>query len=91
MGSLRASQAAEMDARFEALAANSFRLLEPTVSDYVLAKTYIGNFSTGLRAADALHLAIAANNAAESIFTLDIGMLAAGVILGLPTSRGIAE
>jgi uncharacterized protein len=89
MGQMQMREASEVDARFEALIMASFRVLTPTVGDYVLAKSYIGNYATGLRAPDALHLAIAANNAAETIYTLDDGMLTAGTVLGLPTSLGI--
>jgi uncharacterized protein len=89
MGHMEAREAAEVDTRFEALVMASFRMLTPTVGDYVRAKSFIGNYATGLRAPDALHLAIATNNAADRIFTLDNGMLAAGTILGLPTSLGI--
>ena len=89
MGRLDARDAAEVGVRFEALIAASFHVLLLTVADYVVAKSYIGDYATGLRAPDALHLAIPANNAAERIFTLDGGMLIAGTVLGLPTSLGI--
>ena len=91
VGRLRPAQAAEVDLRFEALIERSFRLLIPTLADFILAKSYVGDYATGLRAPDALHLAIAANNGAQTIFTLDSGMLRAGIVLGLPTNRGIAE
>jgi uncharacterized protein len=44
---------------------------------------------TGLRAGDALHLAIAANNKARTIYSLDRTFVQAGKILGLPVQRGI--
>lgn len=66
-------------------------LLLPTAGDYSLAKRYIGDFSPGVRGFDALHLAVAANNAAEAIYSLDTGLLAAGRAWGLPMSAGIAE
>jgi predicted nucleic acid-binding protein len=89
MGRLDPRGAAAVDARFESLISGSFAMLLPTAEDYGLAKRYIGNYATGLRAADALHLAIAANNQAEAIVTLDRGLLAAGTALGLPMSAGI--
>lgn len=70
MGRLDPRDAAAVDARFEALVTASFVVLLPTAEDYGLAKRYIGNYATGLRAPDALHLAVAVNNMAESIFTL---------------------
>ena len=48
----------------------------------------LGHVETGLRAADALHLAIADNRDAEAIYTLDKRMIAAGRTLGLPASAG---
>ena len=51
-----------------------------------LARDYLAQPDTGLRAGDALHLAIAANNAASEIHTLDKTMLKAGMQLGLPIS-----
>src|ERR1700719_5158102 len=89
MGRLDPRGAAAVDARFESLISGSFAMLLPTAEDYGLAKRYIGNYATGLRAPDALHLAIAANNQAEAIVTLDRGLLAAGTALGLPMSAGI--
>ena len=91
MGRLDPRQAAAEDARFENLVGTSFVLLLPTAGDYGLAKRYIGDFSTGLRGPDALHLAVAANNAAEAIYSLDTGLLAAGRAWGLPMSAGIEE
>jgi uncharacterized protein len=69
--------------------ADSFAVLLPTKADYGLAKHYLGHHASGLRAGDALHLAIAANNAAQAIFTLDKIVLAAGESLGLPVNAGI--
>jgi predicted nucleic acid-binding protein len=43
----------------------------------------------GLRAGDALHLAIARNRRADTIYSLDKTMLKAGRGLGLPLSSGI--
>jgi hypothetical protein len=58
---LTADAAARADARFEILAGDSFAVLLPDADDFGLAKRYLGKFETGLRAGDALHLAIAAN------------------------------
>ena len=46
-------------------------------------------FATGLRAGDALHLAIAGNRQAEVVYSLDKAMIRAGKTLGVPTSPGI--
>ena len=89
MGELDASAAAAADVRFEAIIDESFVVLSPTAADYGLAKTYLGRYAIGLRSGDALHLAIAANNMAETIFTLDRSLLAAGTALGFRMSPGI--
>ena len=69
--------------------ADSFSVLLPTEADYGLAKRFVGQSAAGLRAPDALHLAIAANHMANAVYTLDKGLLAAGIALGLPVSAGI--
>ncbi|MFG1466891.1 type II toxin-antitoxin system VapC family toxin, partial [Xanthobacter sp. DSM 24535] len=56
--------------------------------DYDLAKKFLGTFETGLRAGDALHLAIASNHQAGAIYSLDKVLFKAGKILGLPVNAG---
>ncbi|MBV9632328.1 MAG: PIN domain-containing protein [Xanthobacteraceae bacterium] len=68
----------------------SFDLLLPSRNDFSLAKQYITRFETGLRAADALHLAIAGNHRARAIYSLDKTLLRAGRLLGLPVSAGVS-
>jgi len=89
MGSLDAQAAARADARFEAMVDESFSTLLPTADDFGLAKRYLGRFETGLRAGDALHLAVANNHRAAAIYSLDETLLKAGKILDLPVSLGI--
>jgi uncharacterized protein len=89
MGSLDAQAAARADARFEAMVDESFTILLPTADDFGLAKRYLGRFETGLRAGDALHLAVANNHRAAVIYSLDKTLLKAGKILDLPVSMGI--
>jgi predicted nucleic acid-binding protein len=89
MGGLDAGAAMRADARFEAMVAESFAVLLPTEEDFNLAKRYIGHFATGLRAGDALHLAVAGNHRAAMIYTLDKTFLDAGRMLGIPVSQGI--
>jgi predicted nucleic acid-binding protein len=43
---------------------------------------------TGLRAGDALHLAITANHGAKKVWSLDQGFIKAGKQLKLPVSAG---
>lgn len=89
MGGLEQQAVRDSDAQFEAIVRESFIVLAPSPSDFGLARVYLGNYTTGLRAGDALHLAIASNHAAGAIYSLDKALLAAGAILGLPVSMGI--
>lgn len=89
MGGLDARSATQADGRFEAMIDASFTVLLPTADDFSLAKQYLGKFATGLRAGDALHLAVAKNHGAEAIYSLDKTLLKAGEILDLPVSMGI--
>jgi predicted nucleic acid-binding protein len=89
IGGLDVQTAMRADARFEAMVDESFSVLLPNADDFGLAKRYLGRFETGLRAGDALHLAIADNHRAEVIYSLDRTLLDAGKILNLPVSMGI--
>jgi predicted nucleic acid-binding protein len=89
MGALDPAVARDADAQFETLVAESFIVLLPNENDYICAKEFLQKHETGLRAGDALHLAIAGNRRADSIFTLDKTMVRAGKALGLPVSAGI--
>ncbi|MCY3731985.1 MAG: hypothetical protein OXF98_11645, partial [Rhodospirillaceae bacterium] len=73
---------------FEAMIRESFIVLLPNSSDFDRALECLAHFETGLRAAHALHLAIAGNRSAEAIYSLDKLMIAAGNTLGLPASAG---
>jgi uncharacterized protein len=89
MGGLDVQAATRADARFEAMVAESFSVLLPNADDFRLAKRYLGQFETGLRAGDALHLAVANNHRAAVIYSLDKTLLKAGKIRDLPVSMGI--
>ena len=89
MGGLSAEAAREADDRFETMIEDSFEILSPNGDDFNLAKEYLGHFETGLRAGDALHLAIAGNHRAEVTYTLDKTLFKAGQIIGVPVSLGI--
>jgi uncharacterized protein len=90
MGGLDVRAAAQADARFEAMIDESFAILLPKAEDFALAKQFLSRFETGLRAGDALHLAIAKNHQAGMIYSLDRALLKAGQVLDLPVSLGIA-
>jgi predicted nucleic acid-binding protein len=89
MGALEPQAAKEADAQFEMTIQETFVTLLPNTNAFNLAKRYIANYSTGLRAGDALHLGIASSHHAETIYSLDKKLLKAGTTLGLPMSAGI--
>jgi predicted nucleic acid-binding protein len=90
MGGLDVKTARVADSQFEAIVKESFIVLLPSADDFDLAKEYLGNYRTGLRAGDALHLAVAKNHNGQAIYSLDKTLLRAGKILGLPVSTGIS-
>lgn len=89
MKTLTPGEAAIAIADFESKISPGFLLLPVGVDDCELARRYLQHYETGLRAGDALHLAIARNNNARAIYSLDDKTIRAGKLLGLPVSRGI--
>ena len=89
MGELSDSQAEVVRREFDRVLGESFEILAPTAADFAAAAKYLQISKTGLRAGDALHLAIAANRHAKRILTLDPGFLEAGKLLNLAVSHGI--
>ncbi|ACI97549.1 type II toxin-antitoxin system VapC family toxin [Rhodospirillum centenum] len=90
MGGLDAQAAAQINARFETMVDESFAVVLPNADDFDLAKEFLRNFKTGLRAEDALHLAIARNHHAMTFYSLDKALLKAGLFLGLPVTAGVS-
>jgi len=89
MGELSDSQAEVVRRQFDRVLGESFEILAPMAADFATAAKYLEIPKTGLRAGDALHLAIAANHRAKKILTLDQGFIEAGKLLRLPVTRGI--
>ena len=89
MGNLDAAAARKAGSRFEAMIDESFVVLLPSQDDFDRAREWLTHFETGLRAGDALHLAVACNRGADAIYSLDKSMVAAGQALGTPASTGI--
>jgi uncharacterized protein len=89
IGELSETQAEAVRRELARILNESFVLLVPTAADFALAARYLETPATGLRAGDALHLAIAAGQGAESILALDAGFIRAGRLLHLPVARGI--
>jgi len=89
LGNFNQPTADGIERDFDTLISDSFELLLPTADDFETAKAYLRQYESGLRGGDALHLAIAANRNAKTIYTLDIAMIKAGRMLGLTVERGI--
>lgn len=89
MGALTVAQGRKLIAEFDAMVADALHVLTPTANDFTLAQQYVANFSTKLRAPDALHLAVAHNNDTEFVATLDEGMLFAAKKLKVAARRVI--
>jgi hypothetical protein len=69
-------------ARFHQLAARNFMIASVGSQHFRAAAEYLGRFELGLRASDALHLAVAAGNGA-SICTLDQRLAGAAPLVGV--------
>jgi predicted nucleic acid-binding protein len=71
-------------AMFNRLLAESFAVLPVTGAQFRAAAKFVDQYALGLRAGDALHLAIASHHGA-TVHTLDTRLAAAGPPLGVPT------
>jgi predicted nucleic acid-binding protein len=89
LGKLTPEAALDVDHQFDAIAASSFLILVPNAGDLELSKQFLRRYDIGLRAGDALHLAIASNHSARAIYSLDRGLVKAGQLLGLPAATGL--
>jgi len=89
IGSLKRAAAMEIEATFDAVVAATFVIVAPIPQDFELAQQYLRRHETGLRSGDALHLAIASNQGAQTIYSLDEGLVRAGRTLGLSVKTGI--
>lgn len=89
MGGLDPGAAARAAERFEAMLLGSFTIHLPDTTDFDTARLFLRHAGTGLRAGDALHLAIAANRGARTILSLDKTLLKAASLLGLPAAQEI--
>lgn len=66
-----------------------FNWLPVSPADFRIASGYLEKWDLGLRAGDALHLAVAGSNRVKKLLTLDEGMLKAAKALRIPASKGI--
>ena len=89
MGEITAADADAVRRECRHILEESFNILAPAAADFATATKYLEMPKTGLRAGDALHLAIAANHGARKIWSLDRGFVQAGKYLKLPVSAGL--
>ncbi|AHE57040.1 type II toxin-antitoxin system VapC family toxin [Sphingomonas sanxanigenens] len=83
-GQVDLAQRAAALAKFNQLVASSFSVLPVVSRHFRLAATFADQHQVGLRAGDALHLAVASSHGAI-LHTLDRRLAAAGPALGAPT------
>lgn len=74
--------------RLDRLIAENFRVVAPTEDDFAMAAQMLRKPHSGLRAGDALHLAIARGIGATRVLTMDRTMISAAAILNIPASDG---
>ncbi len=89
MGEFSGAEAEAVRREFDRVLSESFELLLPSAPDFATAARYLEMPGSRLRAGDALHLAIAVNQGAKQILTLDMGLIDAGQQMALPVTRGI--
>lgn len=89
MGELSEVQAANIRAEFARILAESFGMLTPSPADYIVAEELLAYHKTGLRAGDALHLAVASNHGGLEVLSLDQGLIKAARQLGFKAKTGI--
>ena len=82
IGQLTPPLRAEVLAHFTGLVEASFIVLPITRLEFRTAARYADQYETGLRAGDALHMAIAANHGLH-LFSLDQGLVGAAGSLGV--------
>jgi hypothetical protein len=83
-GQLTPEQRSAAVAQFNRLAAESFSVAAVTSRHFRTAARFVDQSTLGLRAGDALHLSIAAEQGA-TLWTLDRRLAEAGTVLGVPT------
>lgn len=84
--SLTVRRAREANQLMAELTAASLVLCLPTRADFLRASEYLSHHALGLRAGDALHLAIAGTHNAEAVFSFDRKFVSAGAALGIHTA-----
>lgn len=86
---LKPEQARKARSLMNKLATESLRVFPPTRSDYERAAKLLDHYLLGLRAGDALHLAVAQNEDVDCLYSLDRRLVEAGRQLKLRTMSPI--
>jgi hypothetical protein len=89
MGEFDGEQAERIRAAFDRMLGKSLHLLVPTADDFVAAADLLRDAASGLRAGDALHLAVARNRGPMPVLTLDRGLVEAAKRRGIEAGTGI--
>jgi predicted nucleic acid-binding protein len=84
-GEIDLAQRAAVLAMFNKLVAESLTVLPVASGQFRAAAKFVDQHALGIRAGDALHLAIASDHGA-TVHTLDQRLAEAGPVLGVPTS-----
>jgi len=74
---------------FDEITGQYFTVIQIMERDYLLAAEFLLQWSLGLRAGDALHLALAKNHGAKRIYGLDKTLIKAASRLRIPAGTGI--
>lgn len=82
-GQITLEQRAAALAMFNKLVAESFTMLPVTGGQFRAAARFADQHALGLRAGDALHLAVASEHGA-TVYTLDQRLAEAGPVIGVP-------
>jgi len=83
-GQIDLEQRAAALAMFNRLVSESFTVIEVASGHFSTAARFVDSHTLGLRAGDALHLAVASEHGAI-LHTLDRRLAHAGTVLGVPT------
>jgi uncharacterized protein len=75
--------------KLDRLIVENFRVVAPTEDDFSMAARMLRKPQTGLRAGDALHLAIAQGIGVTQVLTMDRTMISAAAAMNIPASDGL--
>ena len=85
-GQCTLDQRAAALAMFNQMVAESFTILPISAGHFRAAAKYVDQQALGLRAGDALHLAVASDSGA-TLWTLDERLATSGPVVGVPTQK----